>query len=692
MPETTLSTYLKSLKSIGPTRSKVFLEQGLEVAEDLLYYFPRRHLDRTTVTPINSVKKGAVSTVVGKVEAFGERKTRKGKIFQVVLSDGTGLLTLVWFNGISYVKNLFSIGNQLAVHGKIDFFNGFQIIHPEYDTLNSNDDPLSTGSIIPLYPLNQSLHRVGIEHRFIRKIIKSLLKEITDIPDFFSAVFLQEHNLISRKDALNWIHFAQKTENVKKAIKRLKFDEHFFLQLLMALRKETHAREGTNPLNKTGPHVKLIYDQLPFELTSAQKRVLKEIRFDIEKPVTMNRLLQGDVGSGKTIVAVLAAAIAIGNNVQVSVMAPTEILAHQHYDSFKYYADIGQFSCALLVGNTKKSERTKINNALRKGKIDLIVGTHALIQKDIIFKNLGFVIVDEQHRFGVKQRSELSSKGLNPHVLTMTATPIPRTLSITYYGDMDISIIDEIPGHRKQVITRTIKPERLENVYSFIAKEITKGRQCIIVYPLIIETEKSDLKSAIEGHKNLSEIFFPQIQVGLLYGTMKNKEKDLVMREFTENKIQLLVSTTVVEVGIDIPNATVMMVEHADRFGLTQLHQLRGRVGRGSEQSYCILVQRNYSDISQKRLSIMEGTNDGFVISDEDLRIRGPGEFFGIKQSGFLKYKIADLVLDGSIIRSARSAAFGLVSQDPHLRKPEFRELRTYFLKHFQHMLEYVNV
>ena len=692
MTEINLSTFLQYIKNVGPARAKVLSEIGLEDSEDLLYYFPRRHLDRTTVTAISLLKKDMITTIVGKVETCGERKTRKGKLFQAILSDGTGFLTLLWFNGVPYIKKSIKIGDQFAVHGKIEFYNGLQIVHPEYDKLNIDDDPLNTGSVIPLYPLTQELQKAGIENRFFRKIIRRMLKEINNIPDFFPPKFLQKNKLVSRYEALHWIHFADKEKDVKRAIYRLKFDEHFFLQLLMALKKESNCRVGTKPLDKTGPHVKLIYDQLNFELTDAQNRVLKEIRTDLGKPITMNRLLQGDVGSGKTIVAVLAAAIAIGNNVQIAVMAPTEILVRQHYESFKKFSEIGKITCAILVGNTKEGERKKVIDALKTGRIDLIVGTHALIQKDIEFKNLGLVIVDEQHRFGVAQRGDLVEKGLNPHFLAMTATPIPRTLAITYHGDMDLSIIDELPKHRKPVITKKIDPERLKNVYNFMNNEVSKGRQCMIVYPLVEETEKSDLAAAVEAYETLSRTAFTNVNVGLIHGRIKKEEKDNIMNEFSDNRIKILVSTTVIEVGIDVPNATVMLVEHADRFGLIQLHQLRGRVGRGSEKSYCIFVQRDITENSRKRLDIMERTNDGFVISDEDLKLRGPGEFFGIRQSGFFKYKIADLVMDGPIIKSARKAAFDLVVKDPHLRNRSFIELRRHFLKKYQHMLDFVNI
>jgi len=687
-----LSTPVQYLKGVGPARAKILEKIGIETVEDLLYYFPRRHLDRTTITPIRSLVSDTTATVIGRIEVCGERQTRNRKLFQAVISDGTGLLNLIWFNGIPWVKRSLQVGDRVAVHGKIEFFNGFQIVHPEYDLLNSSDDPLSTGRIIPLYPLTSELKKVGLDNRRFRKMVYEVHKQVNEIPELFPEWVLKAHHLVSRATALRDIHFAERESDLRKAVRRLKFDEHFFLQLLMALRKEAVSRAGTKPLDKVGPYVKLIYDQLEFELTAAQKRVLKEIRNDMAKPVVMNRLLQGDVGSGKTIVALLAAAIAIGNGVQVAVMAPTEILAHQHYASLKRYTDAAQITCAILVGNTKARERESILKALREGRIDLIVGTHALIQKDVKFCELGLVIVDEQHRFGVVQRGDLIAKGLNPHFLAMTATPIPRTLAITYHGDMDLSIIDELPRNRKPVITRKVSPERLPKVYQFIKDEVRKGRQCMIVYPLVEETEKSDLAAAVEAHRQLSEQVFPEFVVGLIHGRMKKEEKDSIMDAFSRNEIHILVATTVIEVGIDIPNATVMLIEHAERFGLTQLHQLRGRVGRGSEKSYCILVQRHYSENSNKRLSIMERTNDGFKISDEDLKIRGPGEFFGIRQHGFLKYKIADLVTDSTLIRDARQAAFELVARDPHLRKPEHDLLRQRFLKEYQHMLELVNI
>ena len=688
---TQLTTPIQFIKGVGPARSKALSQTGIETVEDLLYYFPRRHLDRTSITACKDFKREAIVTVVGIVKSCGMKTIRRGKLFQALIEDGTGFIRLTWFNGAAYVKKSIKVGDRLAIHGKVDFYQGFQIVHPEYDKLDMESEPLSTGSVIPLYPLNKNFQSAGLTHRSLRKFIRNIQNQLDGIPDFYTEDFKQDHSLINRNDALSAIHFAKDVVHLKKAIYRLKFDEHFFLQLGVALKKDTLDRIGTNPLGKTGPYAKLIYRQLDFELTSAQKRVLKEIHDDLKKSVMMNRLLQGDVGCGKTIIAILASAIAVGNKVQVAIMAPTEILTHQHYEVFKKYADIAKIPTALLVGNIKSKERKLILDGLKTGKISIIIGTHALIQKDVDFKKLGLVIVDEQHRFGVLQRGDLVAKGHNPHFLAMTATPIPRTLSITYYGDMDISVIDEMPKNRIPITTTVVQPTRLAKVYNFIKEEMNRGRQCIVVYPLVEETEKSDLAAAVEAHQELSEKIFPKYKVGLIHGRMKREEKDKIMESFSNNNINILISTTVIEVGIDIPNATVMLVEHAERFGLTQLHQLRGRVGRSARKSYCILVQRNFTDLGNLRLKIMESTNDGFKIADEDLKMRGPGVFFGIQQSGFFKFKIANLISDGKILVEARSAAFALIKDDPSLKKPENVKIKQHFQKHYQYLLKDIN-
>ena len=664
--QTDLNTPIKYIRGVGPKRATALATAGIDTVNDLLHYYPRRYLDRTTVKSIHELKKGDQATMVGTVEVCGERQARKRKLFQVVLSDGTGMITLVWFNGVKYIKNAVQKGDRLAIHGKVEFYNGFQIVHPDFDKLDSDADPINTGTIIPLYPLTAELKKVRIDHRSFRRIIKENEEMFSIIEDYFEESVLSEQKLIPLQTALQHIHFPESRKNLLAAMERLKFDEHFFLQLLMALRKKSYEKIGTNALTKSGPHVQQIETELGFELTAAQQKVIQEIRIDIARPKAMNRLLQGDVGSGKTIVAILVAAAAVANGVQVAVMAPTEILAHQHFESFKNQLNKVHISCALLVGKQKVTERKQILEAVKDGKINVVIGTHALIQAEVEFKNLGFVVVDEQHRFGVVQRGILLQKGSHPHLLAMTATPIPRTMAITYHGDMDLSIIDEMPKDRKPVITKIVKEDRLQNVYKFIREEVQAGRQCMVVYPLVEETEKSDLAAATEGFEALQNIF-KGIKIGLIHGRMKKEEKDAIMDAYAKNEINILVSTTVIEVGIDIPNASVMLIEHAERFGLTQLHQLRGRVGRGSSKSYCILVERNIRDTSRKRLAIMEKTNNGFVIADEDLKMRGPGKFFSTEQSGFFKHKIADMVTDGAIIRKAREVAQTIAKTDTKL-------------------------
>ncbi len=694
--ETGYSPDLKSpiqfIKGVGPARAEALEAAGIKDVGDLIYYFPRRHLDRTTILPLRALKKEMTVTVVGVVQVCGERRARRRKYFQAVISDDTGLLNLLWFNGGKYISRIVKKGQRIAVHGKVEFYNGYQIVHPEFDILNDDDDPLNTGAVIPLYPLNQALKKVKIDNRGFRRLIRSVLDQVDSIPDIFPTTFINDLGLVDLNEALHSIHFATDKQALTNAVHRLKFDEHFFLQLLMALKKSRLQMAGAPAISVTGVCFQQIYEQLEFELTAAQKRVLKEIRADLGKPLAMNRLLQGDVGSGKTVVALLAAAMAVGNCRQVAVMAPTEILAHQHYQNFSRYATAARITCALLVGKQRAVERRKIIAALAAGRIDLVVGTHALIQKDVEFANLGLVVVDEQHRFGVVQRGDLVAKGLNPHFLAMTATPIPRTLAITYHGDMDLSIIDQLPADRQGVITKVVEAERLAKVYRFIRDEVDRGRQCMVVYPLVEETEKSDLAAATEAYQTLATTEFTNLNVGLLHGRMKQVEKDRVMDDFAKNKLQVLVATTVIEVGIDIPNATVMLVEHSERFGLTQLHQLRGRVGRGSDKSYCILVRRKITEPALLRLAIMERTSDGFEIADEDLKLRGPGEFYGARQSGFAKHRIANMVTDGPIIRAARKAAFQIVKDDPHLRKPEHTAVRQRFINDYQQMLDLVNI
>ena len=676
------------IDGLGPVREKVLNDKGLFTLNDLLYYFPRKHLDRTSINSINELSKGDSGTIIASVETFGEKPIRKGKIFQVIVSDGTGILTLSWFNGGRYIKKIMKIGLRLVIFGKVEWYNGFVITHPEFEILDEGENNVFSGGVIPIYPMTKEFASIGLEQRRLRKIMQTILDSKISIPDFFSLQIIKQYQLISLNKALRLIHFSKNVDELKLAIRRLKFDEHFFLQLLVALKKHNIQTIGTEAMPDIGPYFKTISGSLDFELTKAQKKVIQEIHSDLKISRPMNRLIQGDVGCGKTIVAILVSSLAVGNNMQVAVMAPTEILARQHYLSFKNEFDKVNIPSCLLVGKMKKMERDPILKGLQKGKISIVIGTHALIQNDVKFKKLGLVIIDEQHRFGVNQRLHILEKGLNPHLMSMTATPIPRTLSITYHGDMDLSIIDELPANRIPVTTKIVDQSKMGKVYEFIRNKIKLGRQAIVVYPLVEESEKSDLAAAVQNHELLSNVQFPKINVGLIHGKMKPQEKEEIINKFNKNKIKILVSTTVVEVGLDVPNATIMIVEHAERFGLTQLHQLRGRVGRGTEKSYCILVKRNQSNVSRSRLEIMEKTNDGFLIADEDLKLRGPGEVFGIKQSGFFQYKIADVVKDVKIIREARELAFGLVKSDPTLNKKSNRHIKKIFRTKYSEYLE----
>ena len=661
-----LNTSIKNLKGVGPKKLQAFNNSSIYSVIDLLNYYPRRYLDRSTVKLIKDLKVHDSVTILGNIEVCGIRRTRNRALFEAIISDGTGFVKLIWFNGAKYIKKLIKKDDRLAVHGKIEFFNGYQILHPDYDKIHSDIDPINTGSIVALYPLTNEFKKVKIEHRFFRRLMRETEPYIEKIYDYYDRQFLDKEKLISLRKAIKNIHFPDSLNDLELSIKRLKFDEHFFLQLLMVLRRSSLKRINTKPFKIGGKKEKRIIDSLSFELTNAQKKVIKEINNDIADNSAMNRLLQGDVGSGKTIVSIITSIVAVENNMQVAIMAPTEILANQHYQSFIKYLDMVQISCALIVGKQKKTEKENILSALNDGKINIIIGTHALIQKKVKFSNLGLIVVDEQHRFGVLQRGNLLNKGVQPHLLAMTATPIPRTMAITYHGDMDLSIIDEMPKNRKKITTKVVNEKRLLKVYDFMKQEISTGRQCIVVYPLVEETKKSDLAAATEGFEKLKKAF-RNTNLGLIHGKMKKIEKDTIMGQFVNNTINILVSTTVIEVGIDIPNASVILIEHSERFGLTQLHQLRGRVGRGTAKSYCILVERNVTPNSKKRLEVLEKTSDGFIIADEDLKMRGPGKFFSTEQSGFFNYKLADMINDGALIRKARNCAQRIVDNDSKL-------------------------
>ena len=683
------------VKGIGPRRAEALEKSGIHTFQDLLYHFPRRYLDRSTISPIASLRTGTEATIVGKILSMNMVKTRKRPYFQVLIGDDSGQMKCVWFNGARYIQNSFKTGEMIALSGKVDYYGGLQFVHPDYDILESGDyATLNTARIIPLYPSTAELKKVGLDSRGFRRLFLRIFDKLSwQIEEILPRDILNSLKFHEINKALRQIHFPESLDDKENAVNRFKYEELFFLQLLMAVkRRSIKETKKTIRYENVGEHLKAIYEKLPFDLTSAQKRVIHEIWDDMKSESVMNRLLQGDVGSGKTVVALLCASIAIGNRYQAAVMAPTEILAEQHYRTLHKLGEPAGIKVRLLIGGQKKSERDKILAEIENGDAELIVGTHALIQEAVTFQRLALVVIDEQHRFGVLQRSQLIEKGLNPDVLIMTATPIPRTMSMTLYGDMDVSILDELPARKGKITTRIVNVDQLDRVYEYIDKRVKQGDQAYIVYPLIEESAKMDLQAAIKGYDYLRKRVFRDFRLALIHGGMKTAEKDEVMQRFSDGTVDILVSTTVIEVGVDNPNATIMVIENAERFGLTQIHQLRGRIGRGEKNGVCVLVERKRTETSHKRLGIINGTTNGFEISEQDLKLRGPGEFYGTRQHGFPKMKIADLLLDRELLKHARRDAFMLIKNDPHLRSPKQVIVREHLLSHYAEYMNFVDV
>ncbi|MBU4445371.1 ATP-dependent DNA helicase RecG [bacterium] len=689
------ATPVTYVKGVGPKRGAALKMSGVKTFIDLLYHFPRRYLDRSTITPIVKLRVGMDATIVGKILSMNSVRTRKRPYFQVLVGDDSGQLRCVWFNGAKYIQRVFKTGDLVAMSGKVEYYGGIQFIHPDYDILESAEwATLNTARIIPLYPSTAELKKVGLDSRGFRRLFHKVIEIISwQVEEILPASVLQSLKLTGINEALRQIHFPDSAVALENAQRRFKFEELFYLQLLLAVK-----RQGIKALKKsyrysgTGPLLKQIYEKLPFQLTSAQKKVIHEIWEDMKSETVMNRLLQGDVGSGKTVVALLCASIPIGSGYQAAVMAPTEILAEQHHRNLQKLGNVAGIKVRLLIGGQRKSEREDILEEIRSGTAELVVGTHALIQEGVEFRNLALVIIDEQHRFGVVQRSQLIAKGFNPDVLVMTATPIPRTMSMTLYGDMDVSILDELPARKGKIITRKVNVDQLDKVYEYIRKQVRKGDQAYIVYPLIEESAKMDLQAAIKGYDYLRKKVFPELRLALLHGSMKTIEKDQIMRDFSAGTVDILVSTTVIEVGVDNPNATVMVIENAERFGLTQIHQMRGRIGRGSKNGVCAMVERKRTETSHKRLKIINGTTDGFEISEQDLKLRGPGEFYGTRQHGFPKMKIADLLVDRELLKIARSEAFMLIKSDPQLHKSEYHAVREHLIANYSEYMNFIDV
>ncbi len=723
-----MSSDIQYIKGIGPVRAAALRAHGIETIKDLVYYFPFDYLDRSRITKIGELPKlveaGNEVTVIGSVFRAETKYTRnRKKIFFLTIKDETGYLTCVFYGGIDWFRKAFEPDEILAVSSvpELDKYNRVQFIHPEFDRLKTKDEEdetdwnslLHTGAIIPKYSSTEELRNAGLDNRGFRRIIRNLINyNLSSVTEHLPREILQRNTLLEIASAIKMVHFPKTYAERDHALRRLKFDELFYFQLLMAYRRRELKGElqGISFQQRTTLSDTLA-SSLHFELTGAQQRVINEIRNDMHKPVPMNRLLQGDVGSGKTIVGLFAMLTAIENGYQCALMAPTEILAEQHWRSITNFLKDIPVNVRLLIGGQKKALRADILEDIRQGTAQIVVGTHALIQEHVQFHDLGFVIIDEQHRFGVAQRSTLREKGKkNPDVLVMTATPIPRTLSLTLYGDLDVSVIDEMPKDRKSIRTALRSERDKQKIFEFIRGEIVKGRQAYIVYPLIEESDKIDLKAATKEYEYLQTKIFPDLTLGLLHGRLLSDEKDELMHRFKRNEINILVATTVIEVGIDVPNATIMMIENAERFGLSQLHQLRGRVGRGAEQSFCILLTDDKSAIrtlqmssnrgearkevaaTQKRLETMVQTNDGFEIAEVDLQIRGSGDYFGTRQSGLPAFRLANIVTDADILHSARKEAFDLVERDPHLSRSENKNVRKEFENVFKELLSFVRV
>lgn len=683
-----LLTPIEYLKGVGPKRAEV-LKQGAGIFTywDLLNYFPFRYIDRSEFHEIRQISEelGMVQ-LKGRLRTYKEVGIKRSKRLVASIEDDTGQIELVWFKGIKWVKPTLQIGTEYIVFGKPSKFGAkLNIAHPEL-TLVQRDKPV-IGGLQPVYHSGDKLAGKGLNSKGFENIITSLIPQIKGmIQENLSQQILTKFNLVPKEKAMLGIHRPINYEEAKASQTRLKFEELFFLQLLLAKQKQVvRSKSRGHVFDKVGDLFNSLYkDHLPFDLTGAQKKVLKEIRRDLGSGVQMNRLLQGDVGSGKTLVALFSLLMAIDCGFQTSLMAPTEILATQHFHTINDFVCQLPVNVALLTGSTKAAERKIIHEQLESGELHILIGTHALLEDKVKFKNLGLSVIDEQHRFGVAQRARLWKKNkVPPHILVMTATPIPRTLAMTFYGDLDVSVIDEMPPGRKPVVTQHRFDSARITIFGFIEKEIQKGRQVYIVYPLIEESEKLDYKDLMDGYESIVRRFpQPDYQVSIVHGRMKPADKEMEMKRFAERKTQIMVATTVIEVGVNIPNASIMIVESAEKFGLSQLHQLRGRVGRGGDQSYCILMTgHKLTEDAKKRLETMVRTNDGFEIAEVDLKLRGPGDIMGTQQSGLLELKIADLAKDGQLLQYARNAAFDLISEDADLEKPENTEIRKQLLK-----------
>jgi ATP-dependent DNA helicase RecG len=697
-----LSTPIQYVKGIGPKLAKLFEKKGIQTVEDALYFLPRRYEDRRNLRKISELQPGKREAGFGEILLSGSTDYRFGrmKVFSTVVGDESGTITLKWFHGHDrYLKDRFKKGRKLIFSGEVRLFNHkHEILHPDVEVVEGDieQDFLNFKRIVPIYSETEGLHQ-----RTLRRLMKSIVDNFVDtLGSPIPGEILERQGLIDFKEAFRTVHFAPDEASVEvlnhqrsPGHRRIIFDEFFFLELGLALKKRRIALEEGIAFRTGGHLARKGMDLLPFDLTQAQKRVLGQIKEDMARPHPMNRLIQGDVGSGKTVVALFACLNAIEGGYQAALMVPTEVLAEQHYLNLRRLVEPLRIEVALLTSSVKGSEREDIYRRIEQGRIQLAIGTHAMLEEAVAFQRLALAVIDEQHKFGVVQRGLLKKKGMNPHVLVMTATPIPRTLAMTVYGDLDVSVIDEMPKGRMPVETKVFPESARARVYRILEEEVRKGRQAFIVYPLVEESEKIDLKDATQMAEHLQKEIFPDFRIGLLHGRMKSEEKESVMTGFKNGEVQILVSTTVIEVGIDIPNASLMVVEHAERFGLSQLHQLRGRIGRGRYPSQCILMAPyRCSEEAKIRLRALERTTDGFQIAEEDLNLRGPGEFFGLRQSGFPDFRVAHIIRDTPILVEARKEAFGLIEKDPELVDPSHSKLKEALQKRWSGRLELATI
>ena len=685
MNNSLLQTPITYLKGVGPNRAQTMQsELGVATYQDLINLFPNRYIDKTKYYKINQLERNSADIqIIGKIVHLKTVEQKKGKRLVATFVDDTGEMELIWFRGQKWIRENLKLNVPYVIFGRTNWFNGkFSMPHPDMELLASHEQGLRI-AMQPVYPSTEKLSNKGITNRVISKLMQQLFSEVKGgFQETLSPQILEELKLISRNEALFNIHFPKNHNLLARAQFRLKFEELFYIQLQLISKKiiRKHKIKGF-PFELVGDYFNTFYkEHLPFQLTGAQQKVIKEIRADLGSNAQMNRLLQGDVGSGKTIVALMAILLAMDNGYQACLVAPTEILANQHFNSLKELLGSMNVNIALLTGSVKKSARKIIHEQLENGELHILVGTHAVLEERVQFKNLGLAIIDEQHRFGVAQRSKLWHKNtIPPHILVMTATPIPRTLAMSLYGDLDISVIDELPPGRKAIKTVHRSDSNRLKVFRFLKDEIQKGRQIYVVYPLIQESQALDYKDLMDGYESMVREFpLPQYQISIVHGKMKSEDKDYEMARFVKGETHIMVATTVIEVGVNVPNASVMIIESAERFGLSQLHQLRGRVGRGADQSYCILMTgHKLSSEAKTRLETMVRTNDGFEIAEVDLKLRGPGDLMGTQQSGLLNLKIADIVKDNDILKTARFYALQLLKEDPGLQLPKNKALRA---------------